>query len=288
MAQLNIIEQAFNRVHDIADKVQALLLEAKNNNALHERILVILAKFLNTADSKILGEAYERLSILGERLRTFALHVEETKLGRCPCEEGRCFRAGCFAYVYQKIPPPVSWSCYPISSRIKRLSIIHEISHQATGSFVYISDIPKNIRRSLHHVSFGTYPFEPDSAHVPLGRAGQSYGTTGVERLKPVSGTIAPAQARVRFLPMERANAKMGNADSQVILFLALFNNFEFEKVPVAGTDTYLWRIKPVEDALAQAKRDVLAQSDLQDGDYCRAGNPDLIAAGRAGRTGVQ
>lgn len=271
MSQLNIIEQAFNRVHDIAEKVQALLLEAKNNYALHERILVILAKFLNTTDSKILGEAYERLSILGERLRTFArYHVQETKLGRVVLmQKVDASEPVVFAYVYQKDPTARIMVVLPDIFEDKAVhdTIIHEISHQAIGTedYVYITDIPKKYTPfSAHHLSFGTYPFEPDSAHVPLGRAGQSYGTTGVERLNPVSEyDRALAQARVRFLPMERANAKMGNADSQVILFLALFNNFEFEKVTFAGTEAYTWRIKPIEDALARAKRDVSEQSDL-------------------------
>ncbi|MGY5956523.1 Dermonecrotoxin of the Papain-like fold [Kosakonia sp. AX9b] len=273
MTQLNVIEQGFNRVFDIAEKVQALMVEAKSNSAVHERILVLLAKFLNTTDSKILGEAFERLTIMAERLRDFArYHVQETKLGRVVVmKKVDASEPEVFAYVYQRDPTARIMVVLPdiLEDKAVHDTIIHEISHQAIGTddFMYLTEFPKKYSAfQAHHISFGTYPFEPDSAHVPLGRAAQSYGTTGVERLKPLSDyDLALAQARVRFLPMERANAKMGNADSQVILLSALINNFDFEKVMFAGTGSYTWRFKVIEDAVARAKRDVAAQGDIHE-----------------------
>jgi len=235
-AQVAKLENEFLKLYSITEKLAALLLKAKNDPLLRENILATLARFVNSTNPRILGEAYQRLDSLAERLYQIAhYHVMEQRLAR--------------------VVPMTPFSSSPLQAFViaqdpyARLMIIlpklaedvdiagiltHEMSHLAihTDDFRYLNKKSTGYGKlPEHHVEFGQYALDKNSPYAALGQSQQFYEAWKPPAFNPLTEfDRALAQARVRAFPMLGAYVKMNNADSLVILINALIEQFDFSQ----------------------------------------------------------
>lgn len=233
------VETAFNKTYTRADQLSALLGQAKASPELRDAILVVLARYLNTPDATILGEAYQRLDELSSRLYQQAhYHVKETKLSRVvPVTASEGDISQTVAFVYERDPSARIMLVFPTVLEEKGIknTLLHEMTHHAIGSedYAYIADLGKKFPNlKQHHFRFGESRWESFSPHATLGRTAQTSAEYLVNELPPLNTLDrAIAQARALFLAMERAYTKMNNADSLVVLINELLSSFKFKWV---------------------------------------------------------
>ncbi|WP_458024254.1 hypothetical protein [Kosakonia sp. AX9b] len=233
------VDAAFNKAFVRAQQLSALLEQARTSPELRNAALVVLARHLNTPNSSILGESYQRLDELSRRLYQQAhYHVKETKLSRViPVTEKEGAVEPTVAFVYERDPTARIMLVFPnvLDEKGIKNTLLHEMTHHAVGSedYSYIADLGKKFPNSKqHHFRFGQSSWETISPHATLGRTSQTSAEYLANELPPLNNLDrAIAQARVIFLAMERANAKMNNADSLVVLINELLNSFKFKWV---------------------------------------------------------
>lgn len=233
------VERAFNKAYTRANQLSALLNQAKTSPELRNEVLVVLARYLNTPDAAILGEAYQRLDEVSRRLYQQAhYHVKETKLSRViPLTASESDISQTVAFVYERDPSARIMLVFPTILEEKGIknTLLHEMTHHAVGSedYAYIAELGKKFPDlKQHHFRFGESRWETFSPHATLGRTAQTSAEYLVNELPPLNTLDrAIAQARSLFLAMERAYTKMNNADSLVVLINELLSRFKFKWV---------------------------------------------------------
>lgn len=233
------VETAFNKTYTRANQLSALLNQAKTSPEFRNEVLVVLARYLNTPDATILGEAYQRLDELSRRLYQQAhYHVKETKLSRViPVTTSDSDISQTVAFVYERDPSARIMLVFPTVLEEKGIknTLLHEMTHHAVGSedYAYIAELGKKFPDlKQHHFRFGESRWETFSPHATLGRTAQTSAEYLVNELPPLNTLDrAIAQARALFLAMERAYTKMNNADSLVVLINELLSRFKFKWV---------------------------------------------------------
>ncbi|XTZ40406.1 hypothetical protein ACQYRI_10825 [Salmonella enterica] len=269
--QLTKIENAFFNSYHKIENVAALLKKAQQDPQLQEQILITLARFVNSTDPHILGEAYQRLAITMERMHALVYyHVIEKKLSRViPVQ--RLDESTELAFVVYQDPFARIIITLPAIAKQADIAgiLMHEMSHLAVWSrdFRYLNNPETGYPNLLdHHEIFGQFSLEKQSPYVALGRTQYFVSDKIPEGIKPLTEyDRALAQARVNNLPMLGAYAKMNNADSLVVLINALAQSFEFSHKGLVVKNVINvddWKITPVSSA-SRSKRSVGKDEDI-------------------------
>lgn len=227
------IEREFIRVYGNAEKLAVLLAFAKKEPLIRDKILITLARFVNSTNPRILGEAYQRLEVIVERLYQIAwYHVIEQKLARV-VPMTPFVRNKIHAFVIIQDPMARIMIILPQLMQHKEIAglLMHEMSHLAVHStdFNYMNSIVNGYPKlAEHHLNFGQYALAKNSPYSALGQSQQFIDLMKPKGFKELTEfDRALAQARVRTLPMLEAYVKMNNADSLVVLSNALLEQFD-------------------------------------------------------------
>lgn len=227
------IEKEFINLYGIVEKLSVLLAKAKQVPLIQEKILTTLAVLVNSTDPRILGEAYQRLDLISERLFKLAhYHVMEQRLAKVvPLTPMKPTQMQ--AFILSQDPLARIMIMLPQMLNNKDLAglLLHEISHLAvhTEDFRYLNlGVDGYPKLAEHHVNFGQYALENMSPYGALGQSQQFIDISPPQNYAPLTEfDRAVALARVRAHPMLEAYVKMNNADSLVILINALMEIFE-------------------------------------------------------------
>ena len=249
-ARLGYIEGGFAWAYLTAKKFAILMRKAKDDDSLKYRIIASLVRLLNTKDLTIIEEAYLRLELVAERLyETARFHLVEMGLGRvlplklvdvpldAPMNEVPLDET--LAFVSPFDPLGRIMVVFPIVEYDDIVeTLLHEMMHQSVMAedFSYLKVLgERRIGLNTHHERFGKNFFPEIAMQFALGRLqhSPSYGMFhAIPELTLFEQILA--QARLRFLPRLKANAKMHNPDSLVALFNAVLDDFKIQrKIPL-------------------------------------------------------
>lgn len=239
---INSVFEGFNTSYEILKKMVALMDEAATNADIKSQVVGRLAMFLNEKNWDILAEAYVRLAEIIKRTHDLAhFHVVETRLNRViPMsvrKEAESAIPPIYAYVYESDPTARimivldNWQNANLPG-----TVIHELTHLSVGTLdtMYLKE-PIGIGSFTGHKTpsiekahgmFGMNLFHEPGLQFAFGNNLIKLPSAIVEPLSYHEKMVA--QARIMRLPMLRANTKMNNADSIVVLLNDLLQNFEF------------------------------------------------------------
>ncbi|MGP3591907.1 hypothetical protein [Vagococcus sp. WN89Y] len=284
LSQIAKIESEFLQLHSTAEKLAVLLMQAKNNPMIRENILITLARFVNSTNPRILGESYQRLDVLAERLYKIAnYHVVEQQLARVvPMTPFTPMTMQ--AFVLAQDPAARIMILLPKLMQQADIAslLMHEMSHLATHSddFSYLNQLTTGFTKlPEHHASFGQYALEKESAYAALGQKQLFIDAWKPKDFTPLTELDrALAQARVREHPMLGAYVKMNNADSLVILVNALMEQFDYShngQVAKGVVDERTWSINLASSKTGRKKRSTRSDEDI----YYHQFREDVLAA---------
>ncbi|XTZ38107.1 hypothetical protein ACQYRI_19620 [Salmonella enterica] len=246
------IRDHFSTALRSAEQALIIMNKADNDPVIMNKVLGILARSLNEKDIKILMQAYKRMKEITQRTYAMAyFHVIDKNYTRIvPLKFKPGHEGPTVAFVYKFDPAARIYIVLDNSYFGFGLPVvIHELTHLSVGSldFKYFSEVflsPADKRLNEAHAMFGSTLHSPNGLEFGSGQYPFADSDSDIVAINLTDKQKALAQARLRHLPMLRANAKMLNADSITVIYDTLLNTFSVSRVALEGMNEGAWSVK--------------------------------------------